>query len=87
MSEQQKPRPWALWLPLARFGAFVVVVLFGLLRPAERAVASAMIGKPLPQFVLRPVFPDRPGLTVPAFPCSADTSTPCSSRSWPSWRA
>ncbi len=62
MSEQQKPRPWALWLPLALFGAFVVVVLFGLLRPAEREVASAMIGKPLPQFDLRPAVPDRPGL-------------------------
>lgn len=62
MSENAKPGRWALWLPLALFGGFVVVVLFGLLRPADREVASAMIGKPLPQFDLRPAVPDRPGL-------------------------
>lgn len=56
------PRRWALWLPLALFGGFVVLVLIGLLRPADREVASAMIGKPLPQFDLRPAIPDRPGL-------------------------
>ena len=64
MSEPAPPaRRWALWLPLGLFLAFVVLVLFGLLRPADRDVASAMIGKPLPQFTLRPAVPDRPGLT------------------------
>jgi cytochrome c biogenesis protein CcmG/thiol:disulfide interchange protein DsbE len=56
------PRRWTLWLPLALFAGFVVLVLIGLLRPADREVASAMIGKPLPQFDLRPAIPDRPGL-------------------------
>ena len=63
MSDHAKPRRWALWLPLALFGAFVVIVLIGLLRPADREVASAMIGKPLPEFALRPAVPERPGLS------------------------
>lgn len=54
---------WALWLPLVLFGAFVVLVLFGLLRPAEREVRSKMIGKPLPEFALQPAIADRPGLS------------------------
>ena len=44
------------------FAGFVVLVLIGLLRPADHEVASAMIGKPLPQFDLRAAVPDRPGL-------------------------
>ena len=43
-----------LWLPLAVFAGFFVLVMFGLLRPADREVASAFIGKPLPAFDLRP---------------------------------
>lgn len=53
---------WVKWLPLALFGGFVVLVLFGLLRPADREVASAMIGKPLPEFALRAAVAGRPGL-------------------------
>ncbi len=62
-----KTTRWTLWLPLALFGAFVVLVLFGLFRPADREVASAMIGKPLPQSNLRPAVPDRPGLATADF--------------------
>jgi cytochrome c biogenesis protein CcmG/thiol:disulfide interchange protein DsbE len=57
-----KPRRWTIWLPLALFAGFIVLVLIGLLRPADREVASAMIGKPLPAFDLRPAIPERPGL-------------------------
>lgn len=57
-----KTARWALWLPLAIFAGFVTLVLVGLLRPADREVASAMIGKPLPQFDLRPAAESRPGL-------------------------
>jgi cytochrome c biogenesis protein CcmG/thiol:disulfide interchange protein DsbE len=53
---------WALWLPLGLFALFVVLVLVGLLRPADREVASGMVGKPLPAFALPPVVADRPGL-------------------------
>lgn len=63
MSEPVKPGRWALWLPLAIFAGFLVLVLFGLLRPADRDVASAMIGKPLPEFDLRPAVADRPGIS------------------------
>ena len=67
MSEPAETRQgirWALWLPLALFAAFVALVLVGLFRPAPREVASAMIGKPLPQFVLKAAVPDRPGLST-----------------------
>lgn len=62
-----KARRWTLWLPLALFAGFVVLVLIGLLRPADREVASAMIGKPLPTFDLRPAVPERPGLASSDF--------------------
>lgn len=62
MSEAPKARGWTLWLPLAIFAGFVALVLIGLLRPADHEVASAMIGKPLPQFDLRAAIPERPGL-------------------------
>ena len=57
-----RPRRWAIWLPLVLFGVFVVLVLYNLHSPADREVASAMIGKPLPQFDLRPAIPEKPGL-------------------------
>ena len=57
-----KPRRWAIWLPLALFLGFVVLVMIGLFRPAERDVASAMVGKPLPQFDLPPAIAEKPGL-------------------------
>ncbi|MEO6091890.1 MAG: DsbE family thiol:disulfide interchange protein [Novosphingobium sp.] len=60
-SPPRGPR-WALWLPLALFASFAALVLVGLLRPAPREVASAMIGKPLPTFSLRAAAADRPGL-------------------------
>ena len=55
---------WAIWLPLAIFLGFVGLVTWGLVRPADREVASAMIGKPLPQFTLRAATADRPGLAT-----------------------
>ena len=62
MSDMPKTAKWALWLPLGLFAAFVVLVLVGLLRPADREVSSGMVGKPLPRFALPAVVPDRPGL-------------------------
>ena len=58
-----KPRRWVLWLPLAFFALFAGLVLVALLRPADRDVASAMIGKPLPKFSLQPAIAERPGLS------------------------
>lgn len=56
-----------LWLPLALFAAVMVLVWSGLLSPGDRAIRSAMIGKPLPEFTLDPMFPDRPGVSSAAF--------------------
>ncbi|GAC1403972.1 MAG: DsbE family thiol:disulfide interchange protein [Novosphingobium sp.] len=57
----------ALWLPLGLFGAFFVLVMFGLFRPASRDISSQMIGQPLPAFDLPKIAADRPGLTAAAF--------------------
>lgn len=62
-SDGLKTARWALWLPLAIFAGFVVLVMVGLLRPADREVASAMIGKPLPPFDLASAVPERPGFS------------------------
>jgi cytochrome c biogenesis protein CcmG, thiol:disulfide interchange protein DsbE len=62
VSAPAAPSRWALWLPLALFAGFVVLVMIGLLRPADRTIASQMVGKPLPEFALPARVPDRPGL-------------------------
>lgn len=69
MSEPAKPKApgWALWLPLALFVAFVGLAMAGLFAPASRDVKSAMIGKRLPAFDLRPAVDDRPGLKTADF--------------------
>lgn len=60
---QKKPGSrWMLWVPLTLFAGFVALVMVGLYRPADREVASAMIGKPLPEFALRAAVAERPGL-------------------------
>lgn len=62
MNDPRRPVRWAIWLPLALFLGFFVLVLVGLLRPADRTVASALVGKPMPQFSLPPALLGRPGL-------------------------
>jgi cytochrome c biogenesis protein CcmG/thiol:disulfide interchange protein DsbE len=57
----------AIWLPLILFGGFFALVIWGLVRPADREVASAFIGKPLPQFNLEAATEDRPGLATADF--------------------
>ena len=64
MSAPETTRPaaprWAIWLPLALFLMFVVLVLVGLFRPADREVASTLIDQPLPQFALPAPLPGTP---------------------------
>ena len=63
MSAPGSRRPgWTLWLPLALFAGFVVLVVLQLRHPASTDVPSAMIGKPLPAFDLKPALPGRPGV-------------------------
>lgn len=51
-----------LWVPLAGFVLLLLVVATGLFRPADRAVRSTLIDRPLPDFALKPVVPGKPGL-------------------------
>lgn len=60
-------RRWLVWLPLCAFGVVVTVVAWGLWRPADRTVRSAMVGKPLPDFTLAPIAPGKPGLSTADF--------------------
>jgi cytochrome c biogenesis protein CcmG/thiol:disulfide interchange protein DsbE len=57
-----RARGWTTWLPLALFVAFVLLVAIGLLRPADRNVASTLIDRPLPQFALPAPLVGTPGL-------------------------
>ncbi|MCU6455457.1 redoxin family protein [Sphingomonas sp. A2-49] len=60
-------RRWLLWTPLAGFGLLFAVVASGLIKPADRVVRSALVGKPLPDFALPAIALDKPGLSVAAF--------------------
>ena len=61
--DSSKPRAWTIWLPLALFVAFVLLVAVGLFRPADRNVASTLIDRPLPEFTLPASLPGIPGLS------------------------
>ncbi|QDX25424.1 DsbE family thiol:disulfide interchange protein [Sphingomonas suaedae] len=51
------------WLPLLAFVALVVLVAYGLTRPSDTPVRSALVGKPLPDFTLPAMVEGKPGLT------------------------
>jgi cytochrome c biogenesis protein CcmG/thiol:disulfide interchange protein DsbE len=55
-----------LFVPLGLFVIFLAVVAIGLYAPAERTIASQLIGQPVPEFDLPPAMPGRPGLTAAA---------------------
>lgn len=59
--------PRLIWAPLLVFALVLGVVAFGLLRPADRSVRSAMVGKALPDFTLPPILPTKPALASAAF--------------------
>ncbi|MFL9842106.1 DsbE family thiol:disulfide interchange protein [Sphingomonas sp. ST-64] len=50
------------WLPLLAFSVLVVLVGYGLTRPSDAPVRSALVGKPLPDFALPAMVPGKPGL-------------------------
>lgn len=52
-----------LWVPLLVFAVFLSVFAFGLNREPETAIRSQMIGKPMPDFALRPSVPGHAGLS------------------------
>lgn len=51
-----------IWAPLALAAFLLALFAFGQIRPADRQVRSAMIGKPLPAFALPAAVPSKPGL-------------------------
>ncbi|MEN2785133.1 DsbE family thiol:disulfide interchange protein [Sphingomonas qilianensis] len=56
-----------VWLPLLGFALVFAVVAMALVRPADRTVRSALIGKPLPAFSLGAIVPGKPGLGSATF--------------------
>ena len=58
---------WVLWVPLALFGLFFVIMASGIIKPGDRTIESRMVGKPLPAFALPAAVPERPGLASAQF--------------------
>jgi cytochrome c biogenesis protein CcmG/thiol:disulfide interchange protein DsbE len=58
-----------LWLPLAVFFVFAIVVGLSLYAPTDGVIRSRMVGQPVPKFGLPPAQPARAGLS------SADLAT------------
>ncbi len=56
-----------LWLPLIGFLLLVAVAIWGLARPADKTIRSAMVGRPLPAFKLDPIIPGKPGVASATF--------------------
>lgn len=60
-------RGWLLWLPLGLFLGLAAIIAGGLFKPADRTIHSAMVGRPLPDFALKPILPGKPGLSSADF--------------------
>lgn len=56
-----------LWLPLIGFVVLVALAIWGLAKPTDRTIHSAMVGRPLPAFKLAPMTPTKPGLSSADF--------------------
>ena len=56
-----------LWLPLALFAGFCLLVAWPLIRPPSTAVESQLVGEPLPKFALKPANAERPGVATVDF--------------------
>ena len=58
---------WLIWVPFAVALGLLGLVGWGLYKPADRTVRSALVGQRLPQFALPPIVPGKPGLATAAF--------------------
>ena len=56
-----------IWAPLGFFVLVFALVASGLLAPADRAVKSAMVGKPVPAFALPSLVPGKPAVSSAGF--------------------
>ncbi len=57
-------RRLVIWLPLAIFAIFLLVVAFGLSNPGDRILRSQLIGKPMPEFALEQAVANHPPLST-----------------------
>ncbi|HEX8447026.1 MAG TPA: redoxin family protein [Sphingomonas sp.] len=57
---------WLLWVPLIAFLLFLALVASGLLHPADRTIASRLVGQPMPAVRLPAASSTRPGLATGA---------------------
>lgn len=53
-----------IWAPLVLFALVFGLVAGGLLKPGDRTVHSAMVGKPVPALVLPALVPGKPGIAT-----------------------
>jgi cytochrome c biogenesis protein CcmG/thiol:disulfide interchange protein DsbE len=53
-----------IWLPLGVFAIFLWFAAFGLGGNKDEKVHSKMVGKPMPDFTLKPAVPNHPALTT-----------------------
>jgi cytochrome c biogenesis protein CcmG/thiol:disulfide interchange protein DsbE len=56
-----------IWLPLALFALVFALVTSGLVKPGDRMVHSAMVGKPMPDLKLPALLPDKGGVAAADF--------------------
>jgi cytochrome c biogenesis protein CcmG/thiol:disulfide interchange protein DsbE len=56
-----------IWVPFAGAVALFAVIGWGLYKPADRTIHSALVGQPLPSFNLPPIIPSKPGLASATF--------------------
>lgn len=56
-----------IWAPLALFALVFALVAGGLIKPADRMVHSAMVGKSLPALAMKPLLPSKPGISSADF--------------------
>ena len=56
-----------IWIPFAFALGLLALIAWGLYKPADRTVRSALVGQTLPAFDLPPIVPTKPGLATAQF--------------------
>ena len=74
-------RRWLIWLPLVAFLGIALLVALELRSPAERQVRSTRLDQPVPDLMLPPLVPGKPGLD----PRTAATGQPRLINVFASW--
>jgi cytochrome c biogenesis protein CcmG/thiol:disulfide interchange protein DsbE len=56
-----------IWIPFAFALGLLALIAWGLYKPGDRTVRSALVGQTLPAFDLPPIVPNKPGLATAQF--------------------